>query len=145
MSTTGRSKLPSLRVRALDSGSRVLIIDDDAMLRRALVRGLKRRHAVVETDDAEVALAGIANGERYDAILCDLSLGGMTGRQFLVALHAILPEEAAKVVILSGTARACLDEPLLAIVGPRFVEKPATLDEIELVLEDLCRTHARAA
>jgi CheY-like chemotaxis protein len=144
MPTTLRSKLPS-QVRALDLGPRVLIIDDDATLRRALARGLKRRHPVVEAHDAEVALAGIANGDRYDAILCDLNLSGMSGRQFLFALHAILPEEAGKVVILSGTAKACLDEELLAIVGPRFVEKPATFDEIELVLEDLCRTHARAA
>jgi CheY-like chemotaxis protein len=143
MSTTLRPKNPSQRIQPL--GPRVLVIDDDAMLRRALVRGLKRRHEVIETDDAEVALAGIASGERYDAIICDLTLGGMTGRQFLFALHALLPEQAAKVVILSGASKSVLDEPLLDIVGPRFVEKPATLNEIELVLDDVFGAHAHAA
>jgi CheY-like chemotaxis protein len=145
MSTTLRPKPPSARFTPLETGPRVLVIDDDAMLRRALVRGLKRRHVVIEHDDAEVALAEIASGDRYDAIVCDLNLGGMTGRQFLFALHAILPEQAAKVVILSGAARATLDDPLLAIVGPRFVEKPATLAEIEHVLDDVFGARAHAA
>src|SRR5262249_26088981 len=113
MTTTLRPKNPSLRVKPLETGPRILVIDDDAMLRRALVRGLKRRHSVVELDDAAVALAGIAAGERYDAIVCDLTLGGMTGRQFLFSLHAILPEQAARVVILTGASKSTLDDPLL--------------------------------
>ena len=130
----------------VETGPTVLVIDDDPMLRRALVRGLKRRHVVVERDDAEVALSEIANGVRYDAIICDLTLGGMTGRQFIFALHSILPEQAARTVILTGTSRATLDDPLLAIVGSRFVEKPATLSEIELVLDDVfVERAARAA
>lgn len=138
-------KPPSQRVKPLEIGPRVLVIDDDAMLRRALVRGLKRRHTVAEVDDAEVALAGIVRGERYDAIICDLALGGMTGRQFVFALHTILPEQANRVVILSGTAKASLDDALLDIIGSRYVEKPATLSEIELVLDDVFGAQARAA
>lgn len=147
MSKSIRPKPPSTRFKPApaEAGPCILVIDDDAMLRRALVRGLKRRHSVVERDDAEVALAEIATGARYDAIICDLTLGGMTGRQFLFSLQAILPEQAAKVVILSGTSKASLDEPLLAIIGRRYVEKPATLGEIELVLGDVFGAHARAA
>lgn len=145
MSTSLRPKQPSLRVKPVEIGPRILVIDDDAMLRRALVRGLKRRHAVVEMDDAEVALAGIANGERYDAIICDLNLGGMNGRQFVFSLQALFPEQASKVVILSGVARASLDDALLNVIGTRFVEKPATLSEIELVLCDVFGAQAHAA
>jgi CheY-like chemotaxis protein len=127
------------------SGPRILVIDDDAMLRRALVRGLKRRHTVVEHDDAEVALAEIANGARYDAIVCDLTLGGMTGRQFVLALNAILPEQAQRVIILTGVSKLTLDEAILDVIGPRFVEKPATLQEIEMVLSDVVGPTAHAA
>lgn len=140
-----RPKNPSIRVKPVECGPRVLVIDDDAMLRRALVRGLKRKHAVVEMDDAELALASIVRGDRFDAIICDLNLGGMTGRQFLLALHAIFPEQAARVVLLTGAARTSLDDTLLDIIGPRFVEKPATLGEIELVLDDVYGAQARAA
>ena len=127
------------------SAPRILVIDDDAMLRRALVRGLKRRHVVVERDDAAVALTEISNGARYDAIICDLTLGGMSGRQFVLALHAILPEQAARVVILTGVSKMTLDDAVLDVVGPRFVEKPATLQEIEMVLSDVLGPTAHAA
>ena len=134
--------LPTLRPKPRLSvrppvGPRVLVIDDDAMLRRALVRGLKRRNEVVERDDAEVALNEIARGERYDAIICDLALGGMSGGQFLLELHAMLPEQAQRVVILSGTSKLTLDDDILEVLENRFVEKPATLGEIELVLGDV--------
>ena len=132
-------------VSNLWSGSRVLVIDDDAMLRRALVRGLKRRHEVVERDDAETALAEIAKGARYDAIVCDLTLGGMTGRQFVLALNAILPEQAQRIIILTGLSRATLDDAVLGVIGPRFLEKPASLQELELVLGDIVGSEARAA
>lgn len=145
MSTTLRPKHPSLRAKPVEIGPRVLVIDDDAMLRRALVRGLKRRHSVADVEDAEMALAGIAGGDRYDAIICDLHLSGMTGRQFVLSLHAIVPDQAAKVIILSGCCRDALDDALLDIVGPRFVEKPASLREIELVLDDVFGAQAHAA
>lgn len=126
-------------------GPSVLVIDDDAMLRRALVRGLRRRYAVTERDDAEVALSEIANGQRYDAILCDLTLAGMSGRQFILALSCIVPAQAERAIILTGVARSAIDEELLAIVGTRFVEKPATIAEIDLVLDEIFGAHARAA
>lgn len=135
----------SKTLRPLEIGPRILVIDDDAMLRRALVRGLKRHHTVVEMDDAEIALAGIVSGDRYDAIICDLTLGGMTGGQFVVSLRDMLPEQADRVIILTGSSRASLDDALLEIIGPRFVEKPATLSEISLVLDDVLGARARAA
>lgn len=136
---------PKPRATQRPVGPCVLVIDDDAMLRRALVRGLKRRYTVNEREDAEVALAEIASGQRYDAIICDLTLGGMTGKQFLVALDKILPEQAARTVILTGVSRMTLDDELLGIIGSRFVEKPATLREIELVLDDVLGSQAVAA
>lgn len=136
---------PKPRATLQPVGPCVLVIDDDAMLRRALVRGLKRRYTVNERDDAEVALAEIANGQRYDAIICDLTLGGMSGRQFILALEKILPEQAARAIILTGVARSTLDDDLLAVIGSRFVEKPATLSEIEIVLGDVLGAEAEAA
>lgn len=139
------SLLPKPRVSVRPPvGPRVLVIDDDAMLRRALVRSLKRRYEVTERDSAEVALNEIAKGERYDAIICDLNLGGMSGRQFLLELHAQLPELAAKVIILSGTSKLTLDEAVLQIIENRFVEKPATLGEIELIIGDVIAVRAAA-
>lgn len=144
---SARPKNGSLRPRStgMEVGPKILVIDDDAMLRRVLTRGLRRRHVVEEREDAAVALTEILGGARYDAIVCDLGLTGMTGRQFVLSLNAIAPEQAAKVVILTGSSKDSLDEVLLAVVGSRFVEKPATLNEIELVLGEVCGARANAA
>ena len=120
---------------------RVLLIDDDAMVRRALVRGLKRKYAVTELADAESALALIAGGARFDAILCDLNLAGMSGRDFFLYLDAKDEDQARRVVILTGNFAA----GLFGDREPRFLEKPASMAMIDAALADLVSPDMRAA
>ena len=46
----------------------------------------------------------IARGERFDAILCDLMMPGMTGMDLHEALSRLAPEQASRVVVLTGGA-----------------------------------------
>ena len=148
-----RSVRPVAGARSWEEGAPVgahvrpalLVIDDDRMLRRALVRVLRRKYDVTEVDDAESALALLDAGQRFDAILCDLNLQGMSGRHFVMALEAIHDVHASRVVVLSGSARDSLDEAFLTIVADRFIEKPAMAGQIEGVLADVVGQAARAA
>ena len=123
----------------------VLLIDDDPMVRRALVRVLRRKFSVMELGDAESALDLLDQGVAFDAIVCDLNLTGMSGRSFLVTLEAMHDPHAERTIILSGTTRDCLNDPYLEGLGARFVEKPATGAQIERVLADIVRERSRAA
>ena len=114
----------------------VLVIDDDDMVRRALVRGLRRNHVVVDLRSAEDALALIASGRRFDAILCDMNLDGMSGRDFFMNLDAAAEDQARRVVILSGDPNT-LDPELFGELPPRFIEKPASITTIEAILAEL--------
>ncbi len=116
----------------------VLVIDDDDMVRRAIVRGLRRNYAIVDVCDAETALALIANGRRFDAILCDLNLNGMSGRDFFLHLDATNQDQARRVVILSGNPRA-MDDARFGALPPRFIEKPASMALLEATLDELAR------
>ena len=109
----------------------------------ALVRGLGRKRAVVDLRDAESALELIASGKRFDAILCDMNLDGMSGRDFFVNLEAMDEDQARRVVILSGDPTS-LDPNLFGDLPPLFIEKPASLVKIEAVLAELSLI-ARAA
>lgn len=114
----------------------VLVIDDDDMVRRALVRGLRRNYAVLDVRDAESALELITSGRRFDAILCDLNLTGMSGRDFFLHLDATHENQARRVVILSGNPGA-MESEHFGELPPRFLEKPASIARIEATLAEL--------
>ena len=53
---------------------RVMIIDDESALVRLVERVLGTHHEVVGFSGARRALAVLATGEHFDAILCDLMM-----------------------------------------------------------------------
>jgi CheY-like chemotaxis protein len=118
----------------------VLVIDDDEMVRRACVRALRRRYTITELRDAESALSLIRSGTRFDAILCDLNLDGMSGRELLMQLRLLHPDQARRTIIVSGSPRNSMDEHLLEAVETRYIEKPAPLSMIENVISDVIRS-----
>ncbi len=122
----------------------VLLVDDDEMLRRSLMRGLRRRYTVHEARDAETALELITAGATYDAILCDLHLVGMSGRDLFMLLRESHSALAERLVLVSGVPRSTLDDELNDALGDRFLEKPAGFAEIDALLKSMFAS-ARAA
>ena len=127
------------------SAPTVLLVEDDVLVRRSLVRLLRRAYCIVEADSAEAALAMLSCGAQFDAVLCDMTLGGMSGGDFVMTLAALGDEHTERVVILSGVARESLHEDVLALIGDRFLEKPASIAHISEVVATLVTGHARAA
>ena len=83
--------------------ARVLAIDDEPFVLRALGRILEA-HDLTPLASARDALARLDAGERFDAILCDLMMPDMTGMEFFDHLGRRHPEQARRVVFLSGGA-----------------------------------------
>ncbi len=76
--------------------------------------------------EAPDGLSRIESGERFDVILCDVMMPEMSGVEFYQKLQAIAPEQAARVVFVTGgvfspEARAFLDAG-----KHRVIEKPVT-------------------
>jgi len=67
--------------------AKVLLIDDDAHVARAVARVL-RSHGMVTTV-VNTAAAGHAalSGAKFDVVVCDLALGGDSGLVFLEAMR----------------------------------------------------------
>ena len=92
----------------------VLVVDDEPLMANALARTLAREHDVVTLGQAADALARIVGGERYDIILCDLMMPHMTGMDLHAELVKAVPEQAERMIFMTGgaftpTARAFLD------------------------------------
>ena len=81
---------------------RVLIVDDERLLGKALSVCLSDENQVVFEPDAAAALARLRQGERYDVVLCDVMMPGIDGVEFYYRLAATVPQMARRVIFMTG-------------------------------------------
>jgi CheY-like chemotaxis protein len=111
----------------------VLIVDDEAPIRVAIRRYLERRDwEVEEAKDGREAidLLGLSGGDaaalaaRYDAIVTDLRMPGVSGIEIHDLLAAAAPEALAKLVVISGDTASAEVTEFLARLRQPVVQKP---------------------
>jgi len=119
-----------LRVQhaAAGHGERVLVVEDQAEVRSALQKVLRRNgYVVVEADSARNALEIASGDESIDLVVTDIVMPDMSGLELIEALKPIRPN--AKVLLVSGQ----LNHPSLRDQGPplgvSLLEKPFAADE----------------
>ena len=81
---------------------KILIIEDEAAIRRVLVKILSEESNTYQVSEAEDGLAGIEliKNEDYDLVLCDIKMPKMDGVEVLEAVKKIKPE--TPMVMISG-------------------------------------------
>ena len=103
-------------------------VDDEPMVRETLGQVLTEEGYVVDLAvDGETALER-CNAARPDAILLDLMMPGMNGRQFLAALRE--NPMYSNVPVLIMTAVHGLNVNLQTVGASEVVEKPFNVDEL---------------
>jgi CheY-like chemotaxis protein len=118
---------------------KVLVVDDEAAITRAIRRALVAEHDVVVSQRASQALELLVDGQRFDVIFCDLMMPEMTGMDLHEQLTQRVPDQAARMVFLTGgaftpSARAFLD----GIPNPS-IEKPFEIRQLRAVVNDRVR------
>jgi len=119
--------------------SRVLVVDDEEKLLAVVTLVLQDAHDVQVTTDAREALEWIAAGERYDAILCDVMMDPMNGVQFHLELSRRVPDQADRIVFMSGGTWLPSIHAFLARVPNAFIEKPFTEDALLDIVRAKCK------
>ena len=104
--------------------ARILLVDDDALVARALKRGLSRNHEVDVASGGAAALELLERGERYDLILCDVMMPEMTGMELFETLRQRWPQVADRVVFVSGGAFTPNAQAFLEDHRDRVLDKP---------------------
>lgn len=103
--TTGAAPAPQLRI---------LFVDDDPLVRVTVAALLgEMGHSVVSADSAFQALARLEEGTRYDVLLTDYAMPGMTGAELIPRVRERVPQLPA--VLASGYAQNAID-PALGVV-----------------------------
>jgi len=114
--------------------ARILIIDDERAIRRALREILEFEG--FEVDEAEQGKEGVekATNKLYDVIFCDIKMPQMDGMEVLAALNSAKVD--APVIMISGHGN--IDTAVQAIKSGAFdfIEKPLDLNRILVTLRN---------
>jgi CheY-like chemotaxis protein len=118
---------------------RVLVVDDEEILGRALARALCDFDVVVLGSAVE-ALDRVRAGETFDIILCDVMMPVMAGDDFYERVVLVAPELAKRIVFMTGGASESATA-FLAKVPNRVIEKPFELKSLRAMIQDLSVAH----
>lgn len=125
---------------------KVLVIDDEPMLLRAVERMLQRDYTVRPTPDAATAIEWLKSGEEFDAILCDMRMPHMSGIVFYQKLLEVAPKQVAGLVFLTGDCMSGTQADFFAGLPNAVINKPFVASTLrEVVALTVRETRARAA
>jgi CheY-like chemotaxis protein/anti-sigma regulatory factor (Ser/Thr protein kinase) len=119
---------------------RVLVVDDEPLVRASMVRLLRSENDVVEAGGGAAAAAILAANDRFDVILCDLVMPELSGMELHARLAVDRSDLAARMIFVSGGAFTSRAQAFLDAVPNARIEKP--FDSIGL--RELVRARVRA-
>ena len=116
----------------------LLIVDDDNLVRDTLHDLLSATHECHTADRAEQALAYL-DIETYDAVLTDINMPGLSGRDLLKYIQA--KHAATPVIVIAGMSEEYDAQEIIDAGAFAFFPKPFNLEEIETAVERAIARH----
>jgi CheY-like chemotaxis protein len=113
---------------------RLLIVDDDAKVARAFAFLLAPHHDVEVSLDPRAAAGRIVAGERFDIVFCDLMMPDTTGMDFHALVDKAVPEQAKRIVFVTGGAFTHTAREFVARVANTLLDKPFDRKALDAVL-----------
>jgi signal transduction histidine kinase len=127
---------------AVSRGLRVLVIDDEPLVARAIGRRLKE-HELTSAQSGPAALALLDGGAKFDAILCDVMMPELTGMDVYDLIRERHPEMLQRIIFMTGgmfTERAAR---FRESVQNTFLSKPLDVKEVRQAMADYPRLQSR--
>lgn len=110
--------------------SKILIIEDEAAIRRVLTKILSEESDAYQVEDAEDGIEGLEKikNNDYDLILCDIKMPKMDGVEVLEAVKKIKPE--IPVVMISGHGDMETAIQTMRLGAFDYISKPPDLNRL---------------
>ena len=106
----------------------ILVVDDDDVIRDTLCELLATDYACQTADTAEEALAKL-QAQRFDVVLTDISMPGLSGMELLGRVVELYP--GTPVIIISGHSDQEQAENLMERGAFDYLLKPFRLEVVE--------------
>lgn len=110
--------------------ARVLVVDDEEMIVEMIGQILAPEFEVVGEFRSARALDRLRNGERFDAMLCDMMMPELNGMELYREALAICPEQARRFIFVTGGISNPQVHDFLVETGRRCIEKPFDLHSL---------------
>lgn len=109
---------------------KILIIEDEAAIRRVLTKILSEENNTYQVEEAEDGLMGIEKlkDDEYDLVLCDIKMPKMDGIEVLEAIKKIKPE--IPVVMISGHGDLDTAVNTMKLGAFDYISKPPDLNRL---------------
>jgi DNA-binding NtrC family response regulator len=110
--------------------SKILIIEDEAAIRRVLTKILSEENDTYIVEDAEDGVAGLEKikNNDYDLVLCDIKMPKMDGVEVLEAVKKIKPE--IPMVMISGHGDMETAIQTMRLGAFDYISKPPDLNRL---------------
>jgi CheY-like chemotaxis protein/anti-sigma regulatory factor (Ser/Thr protein kinase) len=115
---------------------RILVVDDEALIRGAMVRML-RGHDVVQAVSGNEAQKILEADQAFDLILCDIMMPAMSGVELHEWLSTTHPGLAQQVVFITGGAFTPRAAQYLTKVSNIRLEKPFDVENLKKIVTEL--------
>jgi len=116
---------------------RILVVDDEELIRRLNSRVLGIEHEVVMVETGREALARIQAGERFDVVVTDLMMPVMTGMELHAELARYSPHHAERMLFLTGGAFTSQARSFLSKISNPRLEKPFDPQKLRALVNEL--------
>ncbi|MGH7180075.1 MAG: response regulator, partial [Tepidisphaeraceae bacterium] len=113
--------------------ARILIADDQEMMRDSLAATLAREgHEVIATGDGQAAAARLGNG-RFDLLITDLKMPRLSGIELLAEARKLKPD--MPVVVMTAFATVATAVEAMKLGAYDYIQKPFDGEEIKILVE----------
>jgi len=110
--------------------SKILVIEDEAAIRRVLVKILSEENDAYQLEEAEDGIKGLeaVKNNEYDLVLCDIKMPKMDGVEVLEAARKIKPE--VPFIMISGHGDLDTAVNTMRLGAFDYISKPPDLNRL---------------
>jgi response regulator RpfG family c-di-GMP phosphodiesterase len=122
-----------------DGRARILIVDDEPAIRSVLRDFLCDSYDCASADSSEEALALLRAGERFDLIISDITMQGMSGLELVPRALYLVPETV--IIMISGMQTIESAVEALRAGAFDYIMKPFELSHVEVAVRRALKHH----
>lgn len=125
------------------AGARILVIDDDPLLRALVARTLAKHHQVLTAASGAEALDIIADDTDFDVILCDIMMPEVTGIDLYHHLSETHPLLQQRILFMTGGVFTSKAKEFLANSSQEYIEKPFEIKALRIFIDTFLQHNPR--